>query len=119
MLGNGYTEGNAWHHSFPPYALTALTALHGGKAKLLQQLHHMLTMPSGFQAGSYGREIHEMTGAPEHTHTCDCTCMCDCTCTCAWQLTSQVKSSRPMCADMCTDMCADMCAVCMVHVTPI
>jgi hypothetical protein len=20
--GKGYTEGNAWHHSFPPYAIT-------------------------------------------------------------------------------------------------
>lgn len=25
--GSGYTEGNAWHHSFPPYALTTITTI--------------------------------------------------------------------------------------------
>lgn len=59
--GNGYTEGNAWHHSFPPYDLPTLAKLHGGVPQLLKTLHHMLTIPSGFMAGSYGREIHEMT----------------------------------------------------------
>ena len=33
--GFGFVEGNAWHHSFPPYALHALAELHGGKGQLL------------------------------------------------------------------------------------
>ena len=56
-------EGNAWHHSFPPYALHALAELHGGKGQLLTRLHQLLERPSHFQVGSYGQEIHEMTEA--------------------------------------------------------
>ena len=76
--GNGYTEGNAWHHSFPPFAIAQLTKLHGGAAALLKKLAHMISMPSNFQTGtlmevlwnviclmlfigSYNQEIHEMT----------------------------------------------------------
>ena len=33
--GFGFVEGNAWHHSFPPYALHVLAELHGGKGQLL------------------------------------------------------------------------------------
>lgn len=58
--GNGYTEGNAWHHSFPPYALNGLVALHGSRDALLARLRHMLRMPSHFMPGSYGQVIHEM-----------------------------------------------------------
>lgn len=61
--GNGFTEGNAWHHSFPPYVLEDLAKLHGGKNRLLQKLHQMMDMPGNFQVGSYGQEIHEMTEA--------------------------------------------------------
>jgi predicted alpha-1,2-mannosidase len=59
--GNGFTEGNSWHHSFPPYALNKLASMHGSKEKLLLKLHTMLEIPSDFQVGSYGQEIHEMT----------------------------------------------------------
>lgn len=59
--GNGFTEGNSWHHSFPPYALHELVALHGSKEKLLSKLHEMFLIPSTFGVGSYGQEIHEMT----------------------------------------------------------
>ena len=88
--GKGYVEGNAWHHSFPPYAISgtstkggsgsttsmrgaavpavqhigangALIEMYGGKAKLLQKLHELLVIPSTFRVGSYGQEIHEMT----------------------------------------------------------
>lgn len=81
--GNGYTEGNAWHHSFPPYAVSCaaideqqlghlrtedgldcnggLAALYGGKAQLLKKLRELLDTPSNFQEGSYNQEIHEMT----------------------------------------------------------
>lgn len=83
--GKGYTEGNAWHTSFPPYAISyqrsvipdaslelssshlstgvrpGLADLHGGTANLLRKLHELLNTPSNFMVGSYGREIHEMT----------------------------------------------------------
>ena len=59
--GNGFTEGNSWHHSFPAYALSGLMKLHKGRDNLLKKLHRMLTLPSTFGTGSYGQEIHEMT----------------------------------------------------------
>lgn len=58
--GNGYTEGNAWHHSFPPYALPGLIGLHGSKDALLAKLSKMLRLPSHFMPGSYNQVIHEM-----------------------------------------------------------
>jgi len=61
--GNGFTEGNSWHHSFPPYVLPELIKLHGGKDNLLKKLHQLIEMPGNFQVGSYGQEIHEMTEA--------------------------------------------------------
>jgi len=61
--GFGYTEGNAWHHSFPPYQLDSLVKLHGGKENLRNKLLELIKIPSNFQAGSYGQEIHEMTEA--------------------------------------------------------
>ena len=78
--GNGYTEGNSWHHSFPPYAIVpsvdlssnlrggaeqpgGLVTLYGGAAALLARLHKLLKIPSNFRTGSYGQEIHEMTEA--------------------------------------------------------
>jgi predicted alpha-1,2-mannosidase len=66
--GNGFTEGNSWHHSFPPYAVNAedggdLSRLHGGKDALARKIVEMITMPSVFQPGSYGQEIHEMVEA--------------------------------------------------------
>lgn len=66
--GNGYTEGNAWHHSFPPYAVNAdtggiLAQLHGGKSQLLAKLHELLETSGNYSPGSYGQEIHEMLEA--------------------------------------------------------
>lgn len=61
--GNGYMEGNAWHHSFPPYAIEGLPALYGGKENMLKKLHQLLTTSGNFQVGSYRQEIHEMTEA--------------------------------------------------------
>jgi hypothetical protein len=29
--GGAYTEGSAWHHSFPPFAVDELAKVHGGK----------------------------------------------------------------------------------------
>jgi predicted alpha-1,2-mannosidase len=61
--GRGFTEGNTWHHSFPPYAIEGLAVMHGGKDKLLAKLHVMLNTQGNFGVGSYGQEIHEMTEA--------------------------------------------------------
>ena len=47
--GNGFVEGNSWHHSFPPYALKELAALYGGESKLLNKLHEMLDTTSDFR----------------------------------------------------------------------
>ncbi|CAM9399077.1 unnamed protein product, partial [Ectocarpus fasciculatus] len=59
--GNGFAEGNSWHHSFPAWSIGSLAQLHGGRGNLLQKLHKMLTIPSTFGVGSYGQVIHEMS----------------------------------------------------------
>ena len=58
--GDGYTEGSAWHHSFPPFDVELLASLHGGKDGLVKQIMDMLDAPSTFEAGGYGQTIHEM-----------------------------------------------------------
>ena len=58
--GDGYTEGSAWHHSFPPFDVELLASLHGGKDGLVKQIQDMLDAPSTFEAGGYGQTIHEM-----------------------------------------------------------
>jgi hypothetical protein len=47
--GKGFVEGNSWHHSFPPYALKELAALHGGKDKLLAKLKSFMSVTSDFR----------------------------------------------------------------------
>lgn len=47
--GNGFVEGNSWHHSFPPYALKKLSELYGSDQKLLQKLHEMMATTSDFR----------------------------------------------------------------------
>lgn len=59
--GNGFVEGNSWHHSFPPYALNKLATLYGSEKKLLAKLHELMSTTSDFRVGSYHQEIHEMT----------------------------------------------------------
>jgi len=61
VWGNGYVEGSAWHHSFPPYDLSGLAALHGGRVQLAQKIKEMLETPGTFKPGGYRHEIHEMT----------------------------------------------------------
>ena len=39
--GGPYTEGSAWHHSFPPFAVEELAKLHGGAKHLLAKLHEV------------------------------------------------------------------------------
>ena len=55
--GKGFTEGNSWHHSFPPYALTGLVELYGGKDKMLAKLKGILSTSGKFMAGSYGQVL--------------------------------------------------------------
>jgi len=59
--GGSFTEGSSWHHSFPPFAVSELASLHGGRDRLLKKLHEMLQTPGTFNVGGYGQEIHEMT----------------------------------------------------------
>lgn len=47
--GNGFVEGNSWHHSFPPYALKKLSELYGNGQKLLDKLHEMMATTSDFR----------------------------------------------------------------------
>lgn len=49
--GGGYTEGSAWHHSFPPFAVDALAKIHGGAEKLLARLDEMLETTGTFGVG--------------------------------------------------------------------
>jgi len=58
--GDCFTEGSAWHHSFPPFNLEELELLHGGREPLLDKLRQLFTVPADFQVGSYRAEIHEM-----------------------------------------------------------
>lgn len=58
--GDGYTEGSAWHHSFPPFDIDLLSSLHGGPTKLCEKLKEMIETPSTFEPGGYGTTIHEM-----------------------------------------------------------
>ena len=58
--GDCFTEGSAWHHSFPPFNITALADLYGGREALLQRLRELLATPAAFKTGSYKQEIHEM-----------------------------------------------------------
>merc|ERR1712100_792484 len=58
--GDCFTEGSAWHHSFPPFDIQVLTELYGGRDALLERLRALFKAPSNFQVGSYKQEIHEM-----------------------------------------------------------
>merc|ERR1712178_144724 len=58
--GDCYTEGSAWHHSFPPFDLQQLSELHGGPEALLGKLSQLFEEPGKFEVGSYKNEIHEM-----------------------------------------------------------
>jgi putative alpha-1,2-mannosidase len=51
--GNGFVEGNSWHHSFPPYALKKLSELYGNDQKLLQKLHELMATTSDFRSPSF------------------------------------------------------------------
>lgn len=58
--GGPFTEGAAWHHSFPPFDGDALAELHGGAANLGAKLTEFMTTPETYRIGGYGIQIHEM-----------------------------------------------------------
>lgn len=58
--GDGYTEGSAWHHSFPAFDVDTLAKLHGGYPRLREKLRELLALPATFEPGGYGSTIHEM-----------------------------------------------------------
>jgi hypothetical protein len=60
MWGNGFTEGSAWHHSFPAFDLPGLVGLHGSPEKLARRIVELTDTPGTFVPGSYKLTIHEM-----------------------------------------------------------
>lgn len=58
--GTGYTEGSAWHHSFPAFDLLGLATLHGSRDKLARKIQELVETPGTFVPGSYKQIIHEM-----------------------------------------------------------
>lgn len=58
--GDCFTEGSQWHHSFPPYNLSALADVYGGAPAVLERLHDLFSTSGDFDVGSYRLEIHEM-----------------------------------------------------------
>ena len=60
--GGSYVEGAAWQYRFSvPFDPEGLMQAMGGKAAFLAALEEMLSQPPVFHAGTYGREIHEMS----------------------------------------------------------
>ncbi len=60
--GLDYTEGSAWQNSFAvPHDMEGLSALYGGKDKLISKIDELFNTPPVYEIGGYGCEIHEMT----------------------------------------------------------
>ncbi len=60
--GGAYVEGAAWQYRFSvPYDPQGLMQAMGGKTAFVAALEDMLSQPPVFHAGTYGREIHEMS----------------------------------------------------------
>jgi len=58
--GGPYTEGSAWHHSFPPFDAEGLARMHGGEDALAAKLTEFMTTKETYRTGGYGIQIHEM-----------------------------------------------------------
>ena len=59
MWGRDYTEGSAWQNAFGVYHdIGGLNELYGGK--LEEKMDELMSAPSKYYVGSYGRVIHEM-----------------------------------------------------------
>ena len=48
-----HPTGNAWHHSFPPFAIDELARLHGSRDKLGEKIMQMVNIPSNFNPGEF------------------------------------------------------------------
>jgi len=60
--GGAYVEGSAWQYRFSvPHDPEGLMEAMGGRPAFIDCLEEMLKQPPVFHAGSYGREIHEMS----------------------------------------------------------
>ena len=60
--GSPYVEGSAWQHRFSvPHDPDGLIEAMGGREDFVGFLDEMLQQPPRFEAGAYGREIHEMS----------------------------------------------------------
>nr|MDA3873076.1 glycoside hydrolase family 92 protein [Kiritimatiellia bacterium] len=60
--GGAYIEGGPWQHSFNvPHDVQGMARLWGGSKLFCEKLDGLFDTPPTFEAGHYGREIHEMT----------------------------------------------------------
>lgn len=60
--GGDNCECSSWQNSFPAmYDLEGLTALYGGREKLLEKLDAVFAGPPHYTVGWYAQEIHEMS----------------------------------------------------------
>ena len=60
--GNEYIEGSAWQCTWAvPHDAAGLIQLLGGSKKTVAKLNQLLSLPTHFEVGHYGTEIHEMT----------------------------------------------------------
>ncbi|RZL50555.1 MAG: glycoside hydrolase family 92 protein [Pedobacter sp.] len=59
--GGAFTEGNSWHYTWSVFQdVAGLAKLMGGKAKFVEKLDSVFSMPPIFDESAYGGVIHEI-----------------------------------------------------------
>lgn len=58
--GRCWAEGSSWQYSFPPFNMSALLSLHGGKDPILVKLKELFSVPYGKDGEMFVHERHEM-----------------------------------------------------------
>ncbi|WP_432711080.1 GH92 family glycosyl hydrolase [Pedobacter sp.] len=59
--GGAFTEGNSWHYTWSVFHdIDGLSKLMGGKAKFVEKLDSVFSMPPIFDESAYGGVIHEI-----------------------------------------------------------
>jgi predicted alpha-1,2-mannosidase len=59
--GGAFTEGNSWHYTWSVFHdIDGLSQLMGGKAKFVEKLDSVFSMPPVFDESAYGGVIHEI-----------------------------------------------------------
>jgi predicted alpha-1,2-mannosidase len=59
--GGAFTEGNSWHYTWSVFHdIDGLSKLMGGKAKFVEKLDSVFSMPPVFDESAYGGVIHEI-----------------------------------------------------------